>query len=167
MTNQKITMHHFAIQLIKKFFTDSQIQELPIDKSIWILGWENRFKSRFFATLKNSPAKFVNNKLFFFGKKLTRKKHSIAVSGRNPLNLDLGLAWIAIGNSKGVSGFSNKLPHYHKYSYLAFEGEEMINILKGKWAVLNSPMTIFFSQKRTTQLIRGKLLSRKALAYLP
>jgi hypothetical protein len=32
------------------------------------------------------------------------------------------------------------LPHYGKYSYLGFEGDEPVNVAKGEWPVLNSPL---------------------------
>jgi hypothetical protein len=39
------------------------------------------------------------------------------------------------------AGLTRKLPHYHKYSYLAFEGDEPVNVDKGRWPVTRSPMT--------------------------
>ncbi len=47
---------------------------------------------------------------------------------------------MSIGNKKSVGGLLRKLPHYGKYSYLAFEGDEPTNIEKGQWPVLNSPL---------------------------
>ena len=40
-----------------------------------------------------------------------------------------------------LPGLGRKIPHYHKYSYLAFAGDEPENRLKGRWPVTDSPMT--------------------------
>ena len=45
--------------------------------------------------------------------------------------------------AEAMPGLGRKLPHYHKYSYLAFEGDGPANIAKGCWPVLDSPMTVF------------------------
>ncbi len=146
---------------------DNEIQELPIDKTVWVLGWENRFLARFSSAVKNYGAKINSNEAKIGNKRIVRSEHSLAVTTRHPDNPELGWAWVGIGDSNAFSGFARKLPHYHKYSYLAFQGGEPTNILKEKWPVLNSPMTVFFSEGDTAKPERGKLAPRNALAYLP
>ena len=146
---------------------DSEIKSLPTDKAVWILGWENRFLTRFSSALEDYKATISSAEASIGNKRLVRKKHSLAITARRPDNPELGWAWVGIGNPGAFSGFARKLPHYHKYSYLAFEGDEPANILKGKWPVLNSPMTVFLSENRASKPERGKLASRNALAYLP
>jgi aminopeptidase N len=145
---------------------DDHIQELPVDRSVWILGWENSFLQRFSSTLKDYGVTLDGKEVNIGDKHLNRKEHSLALATRHPANPDLGWAWIGIGNPKAVPGFARKLPHYHKYSYLAFEGDRPTNILKGKWPVLNSAMTVFLSPEKTAKPKLGKLVPRKALAYL-
>jgi aminopeptidase N len=146
---------------------DNRIQELPADKTVWILGWENRFLSRFSSALKSYGGVIDNTEAVIGGKRLPRKGHSLAVTTRHPNKSELGWAWIGIGNQEAIPGFARKLSHYHRYSYLAFEGNQPTNILKGKWPVLNSPMTVYLSEGKTVKPQMGKLSSRKALAYLP
>lgn len=146
---------------------DNQIQELPMGKTVWILGWENRFLSRFSSELKSYGVSIDNMEAVIDAKRFSRNEHSLALTTRHPDNSELGRAWIGIDNPQAISGFVRKLPHYHKYSYLAFEGDGPTNILKGKWPVLNSPMTIFLSPEKVVKIKMGKLSSRKALTYLP
>jgi aminopeptidase N len=146
---------------------DNQIEELPIDKTIWILGLENRFSSQFSSGLRDYGATLGSLEASIADKRLTRKDHSFAITTRHPENPELGWAWVAIGNPQAFPGFARKLPHYHKYSYLVFEGGEPTNFVKWKWPVLNSPMTVFLSEGEGKKPEIGKLLSRKALAYLP
>ena len=61
------------------------------------------------------------------------------------LRVELSLTWVAADIPRAVPGLGRKLPHYHKYSYLGFKGEEPVNFLKGRWPVLDSPMTIFIN----------------------
>ena len=56
-----------------------------------------------------------------------------------------------------------KLPHYGKYSYLAFNGDEPTNIAKGQWPVLNSPLVKVFDPKAQKLSVVEK---REALATL-
>ncbi len=55
--------------------------------------------------------------------------------------------FIAFDNPKAIGGLVSKLPHYGKYSYLAFSGDEPTNIVKGLWPVLHSPMVRVFDDK--------------------
>lgn len=146
---------------------DNQVEDLPEDKTVWILGWENRFLSNFSAALKSYGVTINDMETSINKKRLTRKGHSLALTTRHPDNSELGWAWVGIGNPGAIPGFARKLPHYHRYSYLAFEGNQPTNILKGKWPVLNSPMTVFLSEGEGRKTKIGKLLPRKALAYLP
>jgi aminopeptidase N len=146
---------------------DNQVEELPDDKTVWVLGWENLFLPRFSSALKSYGVAIDNMEAVIGEKRFFRKDHSLALTTRHPNNSEIGWAWIGIGNPEAVPGFARKLPHYHKYSYLVFEGGEPTNIVKGKWPVLNSPMTVFLSEGESKKPEIGKLSSRKALAYLP
>jgi len=65
-----------------------------------------------------------------------------------------------------LPGLARKLPHYHKYSYLAFEGSEPANVAKGRWTVVDSPLTIFLPGKSGTigKAAMAKLAPREPLA---
>ena len=50
-------------------------------------------------------------------------------------------AWITADTAAALPGLMRKLPHYHRYSYLAFAGTEPQNTLKGRWIVKDSPLS--------------------------
>ena len=84
-------------------------------------------------------------------------------------NKDLALTWVAVDPVQTVSGLRRKLPHYHKYSYLGFNGTEPVNILKGRWPVFNSPLIQFVrhDEGAISSVEMAKLASREPLTALP
>ena len=74
--------------------------------------------------------------------------------------------FIASDKAEALKGLGRKLPHYHKYSYLGFEGDEPENIAKGRWPILDSPMTAIFPSKdgKLVKVGMGMLAPRKPLA---
>jgi aminopeptidase N len=148
---------------------DSEIGELPADRSLVILGWE----SLFFEEIKKGLSSY-NTVLTAGGVRIGREElsgieHSVVLSGRNPWNKDSAMMFIATGLKDALPGLARKLPHYHKYSYLVFEGDEPVNILKGRWPVLDSPMTAFISHidGKVPKPEMGGLAVQKPLATLP
>ncbi|WP_456406682.1 M20/M25/M40 family metallo-hydrolase, partial [Caldithrix abyssi] len=79
-------------------------------------------------------------------------------------NRQAALVWLRIGNPQAVKGLARKLPHYGKYSYLAFSGAEPTNIAKGQWPIINSPLQKTLNDKKLPQNVRLK--KRPALAQL-
>ena len=74
--------------------------------------------------------------------------------------------FIASDKAEALRGLGRKLPHYHKYSYLGFEGDEPENIAKGRWPILDSPMTAIFPSKdgKLVKVGMGMLAPGKPLA---
>ncbi|MBI5745871.1 MAG: peptidase M28, partial [Nitrospirae bacterium] len=148
---------------------DSEMPSLPGDRSIWILGWENRFLKEVIAPLSPYQVSMNDSDIRIGNTELRRDRHSIALTARNPSNPDKALTLVATENPAALPGLSRKLVHYGKYSYLGFEGDEPANIAKGQWPVLASPMSIPVEQDDgfVVQPPRAQLASRRALADLP
>jgi acetylornithine deacetylase/succinyl-diaminopimelate desuccinylase-like protein len=91
--------------------------------------------------------------------------HSLVLAGRSPGNKNMAILFVTSGSPGALPGLSRKLPHYHKYSYLVFEGDEPVNIAKGRWPVHDSPMSVFVPGKNGIALRTeiGKLNRRKPL----
>ena len=149
--------------------TDKEVQYLPIDRTIWILGWENRFRPLLEKQLQSHNIIIKNNELRFNDQQFTRQKHSLLFTARHPDNETQTLLWLAVDNIAAMPGLIRKLPHYRKYSYLAFEGDEPNNIAKGQWDVSDSPMSHWFqAQEKSIPLaLTSHLSKRQALAELP
>ena len=149
---------------------DSDIDILPNDRSVWLLGWENRFRSKIFENLSDYDISIHDAGVIIEGNELKRNNHSFVITARQPDNPEFSLAWIATDKMEAIPGLGRKLPHYGKYSYLAFEGEEPSIVFKGRWPVVNSPMSLLIKhakRKGVEKEPKSKLASRRALAYLP
>jgi hypothetical protein len=148
---------------------DKEIKKLPADGAVVILGWENRFLESTVPSWK-AYAVALNGRKITIGKTaIARENHSIVLTGRNPENKDMALMFAAADAANAIPGLARKLPHYHKYSYLVFEGEEPANVAKGRWPVVDSPLTSFFpgADGAIVRVEMGKLAFRQPLASLP
>lgn len=148
---------------------DTEVEKIPSDCSVTVLGWNNRFLKDAVSALSVYDVT-INDKSMKIGKTETpRENHSIVLAARNPKNKDMAIVFIVTDRAEALPGLSRKLPHYHKYSYLVFEGDEPVNIAKGSWPVFNSPMTAFIDNKieAVSKVEMGELASREPLAKLP
>ena len=75
---------------------------------------------------------------------ISTENHSFILTVFDEQNINSSHAFIAIDNKEAIPGLIRKLPHYGKYSYLSFEGDEPVNVAKGQWPVLNSPLVKVF-----------------------
>ncbi len=63
-----------------------------------------------------------------------------------------------------IPGLARKLPHYTRYSYLAFNGDEPENVAKGMWQPFGSPLVRNLTDGDLPELV---LPARAPLAELP
>ncbi|MCD4656944.1 MAG: M20/M25/M40 family metallo-hydrolase [Planctomycetes bacterium] len=150
-----------------EWILDSEIEELPADKAIWLFGWENNFKNTISAGLKEFGAKLDNATFNIVNSPINIVDKSLVISVRNPKNPTNAIILLSTFNFKALSGLGRKLPHYSKYSYLAFEGDEPTNTLKGQWVERNTPMTVIIESTKQMAIKTNKLPKRNALAQLP
>jgi len=148
---------------------DKDIGRLPSDCAVTILGWENRFLKEALSALSKYEVSVDNHEVKIGKDKVPQERHSIVFTAWNPENKDKALTLIASDPAEALPGLSRKLPHYNKYSYLVFEGDEPANVAKGRWPVLDSPMTAFLpsNEGKITKVEMGKLALSKPLANLP
>ncbi|MDH3326596.1 MAG: M20/M25/M40 family metallo-hydrolase [Gammaproteobacteria bacterium] len=125
---------------------DAGMTKLPESKAIWLLGANNKFKQSFIKTLASYP--FVENKnnISIQNNKLNIGNNSIVLVSRNPASPKYAFSFISADKVSAVSGLGRKLPHYGKYSYLGFEGDDPTNIVKGQWPIVNSPLSAHLSK---------------------
>ena len=121
---------------------DSELQNLPDDRAVWLFGWHNRFRPQLNAALQTYDFAAGGDKVRIAGTTLTPQTHSLAVLGRQPQSPDQALGWLAADSAAALPGLGRKLPHYGRYSYLGFTGTAPDNVLKGQWPVVNSPLTV-------------------------
>ena len=126
---------------------DSDIDELPSDKTVWVIGFENKFADVINNSINAYSSSFVADSVIYEGKPTVKANHSFVLTVFNEKNVDITLSFIALDNQKSITGLIRKLPHYGKYSYLAFEGDEPTNVAKGQWPVFNSPLESVFDEE--------------------
>ena len=155
---------------------DTDISTWPTDRSVWLFGWNNRWRSHVATAFTPYPATLQPDQVQVDETTLSRSVHSVVLTARNPANPAHALGWIATDNAAALPGLGRKLPHYGKYSYLGFTGDEPTNIVKGQWPVVRSPMSVILppagvSPKDEAEVRvavpRAKLPAASALASLP
>ncbi|MFV2057536.1 MAG: M20/M25/M40 family metallo-hydrolase, partial [Thiohalomonadales bacterium] len=119
---------------------DSDLAQLPGNRTVWLLGWENRFIDVFKKSTHKQIEVVSSESASIAGHTYDKKKHSLVVTARQAQNIEHSLLWVATDNVAAITGLGRKLPHYGKYSYLAFEGDAPTNIAKGQWSVGDSPL---------------------------
>ena len=148
---------------------DSSLKALPADTSVWLLGRENLFAPK---VMPSDPALGLGisaETVKLASDETNWKNHSVVVVRRHPGSASHAIGWLAVDPPDAFAGFGRKLPHYGKYSYLAFEGAEPVNTIKGQWVGVDSPLRVDLrpAGERSAQLATRQAPARKALAELP
>mgnify|MGYP003524901518 CR=1 FL=1 len=149
---------------------DDQLTTLPTDRTVWLMGWQNKFSNEFLTAAAKQNLAYRNQSLQLDQQQYSQAEHAIVLTTRQPARSDKTLLWVASDNAKATAELANKLPHYRKYSYLVFKhGDELTNINKGQWPVSDSPLTRVISpdNNATTPISALNLKPRRALAELP
>jgi hypothetical protein len=145
---------------------DNRVSTLPSDKAVWLFGWENLHKSPLQQGISFYKGNMDKTSVTLEKKKLSRDKHSIIAAVKNKENPAQVVILLSTDRVKALPGLGRKLPHYGKYSYLGFEGDEPANMFKGQWPAVNSPMTVILDSASTTTVVSGALPHREPLARL-
>ncbi|MDV6346948.1 M20/M25/M40 family metallo-hydrolase [Nitrosomonas sp. Is35] len=153
-----------------EILTDDQLKTLPGDRTVWIMGWQNKFADAALKALADRGVAYQSKQLKLDHKTYPQDDHAVVLTARQPSNPDKTLLWVAADHPKAIAELANKLPHYRKYSYLVFKGNDLTNIGKGQWPITQSPLTQWVKQKdghviRTAHT--GITKPRRALAELP
>ena len=143
---------------------DSDLDELPPESSVVLLGWSNRFRHVAAKALEGDNQYIGLDRVTLKTQTYVRSEHTVVFATRHPSNDEHALVWIGAGPEQALPGLARKLPHYHKYSYLVFAGAEPQNIAKGRWQVLDSSMTVYLGEGKVNQ---GALPPGRPLATLP
>ena len=146
---------------------DNELQALPSDRAAWIIGRTNRLAASLFG---GRPGLRVDaGSIVVDGEKMPVADHTLVATFRHPSNVEKAVGWIVAEPAAAIPGLGRKLPHYGKYSYLGFAGEEPANIIKGQWQQSDSPLSVDLRPEgeRSGKLAALPADGRKALAELP
>ncbi|MCF6360440.1 MAG: hypothetical protein L3J29_06720 [Cyclobacteriaceae bacterium] len=134
---------------------DADIEAIPTDKSVWVLGYGNKFNTN---DLQTSYASVFNAEK---NKKIgdLDKNGALVYAIPNPNNLAQSVGFVGAHSDASIKALARKLPHYGKYGYLGFEGDGATNVLKGSLPALDSPLNVRINEGEVT----SKIIPRKAL----
>ena len=147
---------------VTRILWDDEIERLPDNRSVWLFGEENRFRGEFQSALMQSGA-MLSEGGSWLAKEYDHTKQALVLTthiGQTPV------AWLAAPNATMLPILARKLPHYSKFSYAAFSGSELINLVKGIWSVTRSPLAqaVKLEDGSTVDVPRAKLATRESLS---
>jgi hypothetical protein len=124
---------------------DRRARDLPTDRPVWIMGWENRHLDAVAATLHGASLDTRGRTLSIAGTAVEDADPSIVLTASRA---GQPLAWLGAGSAEAIPGLARKLPHYGKFGYLVFTGSAPDNTLKGQWPSGDSELVHWFSDAR-------------------
>ncbi len=130
----------FAADVDARIVPVEALAELPADTSVWVLGRDNPFAEEAFNAAAAYGAKANGAEVNLAGEVLPHADRSTVLVGRHPANPELAIGLIHIDGMAAVPGMIEKLPHYGRYSYLSFLGDEPTNDVSGIWTSADSPL---------------------------
>ncbi len=130
----------FAAGVDARILPQESMSELPPDRSVWVLGRDNAFAADAFEAAAAYGAAANAEDIALAGQSLPFADRSTVLVGRHPADPELAVGLIHVDNMAAIPGMIEKLPHYGRYSYLSFHGEEPTNDVSGIWTSPDSPM---------------------------
>ncbi|MGD8614719.1 MAG: M20/M25/M40 family metallo-hydrolase [Gammaproteobacteria bacterium] len=146
---------------------DAEREALPQDRAVWLFGWSNRFRGELAQALENYAFADRGDSVRIEDTRLDRDSRAVVLMARRASSPDQALGWLAADVPAALPGLGRKLPHYGRYSYLAFAGETPDNVLKGQWPVVDSPMSVRLKGQQGERLPPLQLAPRTPLAAAP
>jgi aminopeptidase N len=140
--------------------TDSQLDSLPADRAVWVFGAGNKFAPVVAEALKTYGASLDATGLRAANAMHEAAGRSLVVGVRHPDNPDSVVFYVSASSAAAADALGRKLPHYGKYSWLVFAGDEATNEATGEWPVGDTPL----ARNLTPQARPIKLAPREALA---
>jgi hypothetical protein len=138
----------------------------PPGVSTWLVGSGNRLAGEVLAGVKEHGVAVNDDEVRFGVESVPAAGHSFVMVSRSSTDGDQTVGWIGSDRADAIPGLARKLPHYGKYSYLAFEGAAPDNVVKGQWPATGSPLVAYVGEGTETRPDMGTLPKREPLARL-
>jgi hypothetical protein len=120
--------------------TDSQLDALPADRAVWVLGADNKFAPAVADALKTYGASLDQNGLWTANAAYEGAGRSLVAAARHPGNPNSVVIYVSAPSAAAADALARKLPHYGKYSWLVFTGDEATNEATGEWPIGDTPL---------------------------
>jgi len=119
---------------------DSALDALPADRAVWVFGAGNKFAPVVADALKTYGASLDATALRTTNAVHEAAGRSLVVAARHPDNPDSAVIYVSASSEAAANALARKLPHYGKYSWLVFAGDEATNEASGEWPVGDTPL---------------------------
>ncbi|MCW8943430.1 MAG: M1 family aminopeptidase [Sedimenticola sp.] len=126
---------------------DNEINALPKAEHIWIIGKGNRYANQVRQYLKDRTIDLTTG--------------TKAITVQNPNQQSQTIGYIESDSIEAIKGLTRKLPHYGKYSYVLFNGEQPQVEQRGEWRIGNNAMSWIINSNYSG--ITGQLTDHRAL----
>ncbi len=140
---------------------DRDLERLPDDRPVWILGRDNRFLADIARSLPALGARLDETGLHLDGRDLPWTGHCLVLAAPGPAATAPRL-FAACDDPAAATPLARKLPHYGRYGVLAFVGARAGNVFKGEWTLRDTVMTVRLPGGETAP--RATLVPRAPLA---
>ncbi|MGD8394280.1 MAG: M20/M25/M40 family metallo-hydrolase [Candidatus Eiseniibacteriota bacterium] len=110
------------------------------DRTVCLFGAENRYAGWFGRGLDAFGAWRDADSLAVGGRSFPRAGRSFVAMLPHPLEPELSWGLVESDVTAAIPGLGRKLPHYRRYGFLVFQGEEPTNVHKGEWSAIGSPL---------------------------
>jgi hypothetical protein len=120
---------------------DTEVTDLPADRAVWVAGRSNRWASRVLAAGPHGLS-VGESAVVIDGMSIALAKNTLVLTARHPGNVEKAVGLLLADSVVALPALGRKLPHYGKYSYLGFEGNDATNFAKGQWQESDSPLDV-------------------------
>lgn len=121
---------------------DSELSLPPTGVSYLILGAESTFLEHINRLGQDLGFQVSGSAATIEGSKYSLKSQTVFAVLPSELDPESSVAWLSAPDVATLRRSAAKIPHYGKYGYLVFQGEQ--NLLKGEWPVTRSPLNFDF-----------------------
>ena len=124
-----------------RLVTDGEAGDVFAQGGVWLLGWDNAHAEQLTQRLQVHGVEPSDDGVRVGGEVVERAGQSLVLVARadHPAN---AVGWIAADPAEAIAGLARKLPHYSRYSFLAFRGDEPENVAKQMWEPVGSPLVM-------------------------
>jgi hypothetical protein len=119
---------------------DTSLDALPAGRAVWVLGAGNKFAPAVADALKAYGASLDAAAAPYpaaVGKAVQR---SLVAAVRHPNDPASVVVYMSAPSEAAANALARKLPHYGKYSWLVFAGDDATNEGTGQWPAPDTPL---------------------------
>ena len=102
-------------------------------RNLWVFGKNNKVSKEIKAQLKRYNVKVDKQGVTLDNKIFKWENHSFVFTLDGYDSKDNQVTWVVVSSRESIPGLIRKLPHYGKYGYLVFKGDQPDNVAKGAW----------------------------------